>query len=631
MRLKSANVKKFKSVDDSTSIRIEEDVTALVGKNESGKTAVLQAMYRLNPLTSGHPTGFEELRDYPRRYRSRDKKVIPTVAPVSMEFELDDTDIATFESKFGQGTLVKESDGESPAQSLTVEVSRRYGNQSMFFGPLADEVAMIRGRISNAGLSLPKYEKKTYKDTIAALKESTAEGAKKLGADLEEEDLPRQGQNLLRGLLPKFQYFDEYNMLPGSVSIRRLQGQDEDDLEPDERTALALLRLAGVEQEEFTEAEYESRKAALEAAANQLTDELFEYWTQNDDLSVELDIEFRPVKPASASHVQPPPEPWLQIRVRNQRHRVTLNMSERSKGFVWFFSFLAAFSEFADETRRVILLDEPGLNLHAKAQADLLRYIDEKLAPHHQVIYSTHSLFMIAPDHIERCRTVEDLDNNGTKVSEDVWSARPETVFPLLGALGVEMSQTLIIGGHQLLVEGPADVTYLSIVGQVLQEAGGRGLDPRWTVTPVGGIDKLPTFVALLGSSDLDIAVLMDGASGGNQRLTQLVNRGLLDAKRLIPITDITDSTEADLEDLFEVDWYLSLLDKSGVGKLTASKLKGGGRIVKRVEAALGRPFDHYQPAAWLLRDNTDTVAALSDEAKARFQKLIDRLNVLLP
>lgn len=620
VRLSSAIVKKFKSVDNSTAIRIESDVTALVGKNESGKTAILQSMYRINPLPSGHPTSFDELRDYPRRYRSRDRNIIGTVAPIAMEFELDDEDVAAFEAKFGQGTV----------DARTVEVSRRYGSESMYFGPFANEVAMVRQRISDAGLSVSKYEKDTYADTLAALKSSTAEAATKLAADLEKENIPAQGRSLLRGRLPKFQYFDEYNMLPGSVSIRRLQQEDEDDLEPDERTALSLLRLAGVDEAEFTESEYESRKAALEAAANQLTDELFEYWSQNDSLSVELDIEFRPVDPPPNGQIQPP-EPWLQIRVRNQRHRVTLNMAERSKGFVWFFSFLAAFSEFADENRRVILLDEPGLNLHARAQADLLRYIDERLATRHQVIYSTHSLFMIEPGHIERCRTVEDVDDDGTKVSEDVWEARPATVFPLLGALGVDMAQTLIIGNHQLLVEGPADVAYLSIVGQVLRDSGGRALDPRWTITPVGGIEKLPTFVALLGSSDLDVAVLMDGAAGGNQRLTQLVNRGMLDAKRLIPITDISGTAEADIEDLFDLDWYLGLLEKSGVGKLPASRLKGTGRAVKRVEAALGRRFDHYQPASWLLRDRTDTATSLSDPARQRFQGLIDRLNALLP
>jgi predicted ATP-dependent endonuclease of OLD family len=86
-------------------------------------------------------------------------------------------------------------------------------------------------------------------------------------------------------------------------------------------------------------------------------------------------------------------------------------MAERSKGFIWLFSFLAAFSEYVNEGRRIILLDEPGLNLHAKAQNDLLRFIDDRLAPHHQVIYSTHSLFMIEPTKLDRCRTVEDVDD----------------------------------------------------------------------------------------------------------------------------------------------------------------------------------------------------------------------------
>lgn len=615
MRLKSARITRFKSVDDSTEILVEPEVTALVGKNESGKTAILQAMYRFNPLPSGHPVDFAELRDYPRRYRSRDKSTIPSTRPVALNFEIEDSDKEAIESAFGAGVL----------KATEVRISRRYGDQSKSFSALTDDVALLTPRITNAGLSQEKYVHESYEETLLALESSSAAAAKELGASLRAEDLPGKVRKLVASRLPKFQYFDDYNILPGSVSISRLQSVSEDELDASERTALSLLRLAGVDQEEFTESEYESRKAALEAAANQLTDELFEYWTQNADLSVELDIEFRPVTPPPGT-AQVPPEPWLQIRVRNARHRVTLNMAERSKGFIWFFSFLAAFSEYADEARRVILLDEPGLNLHARAQNDLLRFIDERLAPNHQVIYSTHSLFMINPIKLEACRTVEDIGDKGTVVSADVWSARPETVFPLLGALGVDMTQTLIIGPDQLLVEGPADVAYLSVLSDLLRREGGRGLDPRWTLTPVGGVDKLPTFIALLGGSDLNLTVLLDGASGGNQRLTNLIERGLLDGSRLIPITDITGTNEADLEDLFDIDWYLDLVAASGVGKVPKSKLTGG-RVVKQVEAALGGKFDHYQPAGFLLREPTDRTASLSDESKQRFQAVIDRIN----
>jgi hypothetical protein len=90
-------------------------------------------------------------------------------------------------------------------------------------------------------------------------------------------------------------------------------------------------------------------------------------------------------------------------------------------------------------------------------------------------------------------------------------------VFLLLGALGVDMTQTLVIGPNQLLVEGPSDVVYLTVMSDVVRQAGGTPLDPCWTITPVGGLDKVPAFVSLLGGSDLSIAVLMDVAADGNR------------------------------------------------------------------------------------------------------------------
>lgn len=107
----------------------------------------------------------------------------------------------------------------------------------------------------------------------------------------------------------------------------------------------------------------------------------------------------------------------------------------------------------------IILLDEPGLSLHARAQEDLLRYIDEELAPRHQVIYTTHSPFMI-PRQLVRVRTVHDVwyDKHGeiivegTKVGDDVLSTDPDTVFPLQTALGYELTHSLFVGKKTLCV-----------------------------------------------------------------------------------------------------------------------------------------------------------------------------------
>lgn len=162
-----------------------------------------------------------------------------------------------------------------------------------------------------------------------------------------------------------------------------------------------------------------------------------------------------------------------------------------------------------------------------------------------------------------------------------------------------------------------------------LRRNSGTGLDPRWTITPVGGIDKIPTFIALLGGSDLSITVLMDVAGGGNQRLTNLVQRGLLDPQRLVPLTDLTGTSQADIEDLFNRDWYLKLLRASGVGRIAKSKVTGG-RIVKQVEAALGGRYDHYQPASHLMRSPGTLLDEIDQATQDRFQQLFIRLNNLL-
>ena len=632
MRLASVHIKRFKSVDDSGEFDLESDITALVGKNESGKTAALQALYRVNPVESGYTRKFDALRDYPRGDYNEDEADgnIVGISPVTAVFILTDNDKESVAEQFGPKTLTSD----------TVTVSRRYDDDMMYMGLTIDELAMVKFLVGAAGLDEKKYAAGTSVKVIVDRLQGEVEvaAATELGETLASMDFKKEVRKFIRPLIPKFVYFDEWGTIGDDIPVNRLL-DEESDLSPSERTALSLLRVAKADAGRFTEENYTMRKASMEGAANSLTKKLFKYWSQNQDLRITLDVDMRKtaiesiVSNQGISVPQFDLDPYLKIGVFNNRHQVTLDIGQRSRGFLWFFSFLAAFSEYArDKTPKIILLDEPGLSLHATAQADLLRYIEDELAPHHQVIYTTHSPFMIDASHIERCRTVEDKHYEGTKITADVLRAGQETMFPLFAAIGVDLAQTLLIGPHQLLVEGPSDLLYLAVMSEAVKtrmDDSTAGLDPRWSVVPAGGIEKMPAFISLFTGSNLNIAAMIDVAAKGNQRIDDIINRGLIEHSAIVRLTEFTKTREADIEDLFDRAWYLNLLDESGVGNFEENGLNSG-RIMPQIEKLLGRRFDHYHPASVLSR-SPNVIDKLTDEDIERFSILFNRLNNMLP
>jgi predicted ATPase len=558
--LKAAVVKNFRSIEHSGTVRFEPDVTCLVGKNESGKTAFLQAVYQANPF-GGPDRGFDELRDYPRRLRGRDRAQIATTTPVEATFELSDGDLEAVAAGFGDVLTSKE---------LTVQ--RTYaGDRRVLVGD--DEVQ----------------------------------------GDLAE---------LLASRLPRFLYFDGYSVLPGRVSIPRLQATTEEDLLPGERTALALLRLAGVAADEFVESEYEVRRAALESAATAVSEEVFRYWSQNPELTVELDLDFR----EAGRNGQGGP-PFLDVRIRNHRHRVTTNFGERSGGLVWFFSFVAAFSELRESEGLVLLLDEPGLGLHAAGQADLLRYVNEQLTGGHQVVYTTHSPFMVDATRPHRARTVEDVEGEGTRVREGAAATSRDTVLPLSGALAVSLLEGLGAGRRTLLVGGVADLVYLEVMSGYLRDGGRRALGPDWRLLPTGGLAGLPLLAALLGAP-LEAPVLLE-VGAGHPSVRALIEQGLVLPERLLALTELTGQSEAGLEDLFDEPFYLHLLAATGTDGFDPEELAGEGSLVRRVERATGTALDRYRPASFLLQHQHRLLPAIGREPLHRFARLFATLDEL--
>ena len=606
MILKSVRMREYKNIRDSGDVAIDGRVTCLVGKNESGKSSLLEAIYRLNPAATGHPETFSALRDYPRRRYLQDRHDVPATCPVTAVFELEEEDLRA----------VQEATASERPAPRRIVVSRNYGNDLMWHF----ERDAAPGEAASA--PPPPEEGADIADTASPEARSDPLPPGEADDGTPETDrgaaLPADLRRALEERLPRFLYFDEYSVIGGRLSLPRLQCADEGSLEPGERSALSLLRLAGVDVSHFRTGEYETRKASLEAAANELTEEVLRYWTQNPHLCVDLDIDPDGRGEAGA--------PFVEIRIRDQRHRVTLNFGERSQGFTWFFSFLAALSEFRHSSRTILLLDEPGLGLHAAGQRDLLRFIEEGLAPSHQVVYSTHSPFMVAAAALERVRTVEDRDGAGSCVSHAFFDHSRDTRLPLQVSLGAELIHALPVAGDTLLVKGPSDHVFLTALSTHLESRGRACLDSRWTVVPVGGLSGVCAFAALLGTRP-SVAIITDLGDAEECVAESTAGREMLAREGIIRLSDITGSEAADIEDLFTEEFYLDLVNRSHAAAIEAFEIQGAGRIVERIESATGAGFNRYLPALFLL-EHPETISENLDESTlARFETLFRRVN----
>ncbi len=651
LTLIKAQVWKYKSIEDSMPVELSPNVTVLVGKNESGKTAFLEALYKAMPLGSAK---YNYIADYPRkdlvRYRPQhEAKNYQKV--VELTFRIEAT-LATKINKevFGGVEVV------APGTTFTRDTT--FGNTSTISLIIDEKAALAALQKPLAGL---EHKDEVFADAISLTDVLTKIEALELPADSKlaafaaqwrARAIKPEGWRLTNGhiwqtyllpALPKFLYFDDYKLLQGKINLQTLQQRiAADQLTDADETALGLLELAGTTLKELTNEEgYESAKAKLEAIGLSITQKIFEFWKQNQDLDVEFDLK--------ADTKDAPPFNNginLYIRIKNRRHGVTVPFDQRSKGFIWFFSFLVWFdavqSRADTEDALVLLLDEPGLNLHALAQADFLAYIGE-LAEQHQIIYTTHSPFMIDGARLEDVRVVEDRIKEGTKVSSELAGSSDESLFPLQAALGYSIAQNLFIAKKNILIEGPADLILLQHLATLI-EAEGKPALANTILVPVGGLDKLATFVALLGSNKLKLVVLHDRASTPHQKLEDLIRQKLIERKRVLDFSMFIEPqpSEADIEDLLPLDIYVSAFNAAYAKELAGSELSTAElgthpRIVERINQWLKAKgiallkdggFNHYRVAQAVLPKLNSTT--LKSEEIARFEKLFATIGEVL-
>lgn len=531
MKLKRYIVFDFRSVKNSGWVDCD-DVTTLVGVNESGKSNMLLALWKLNPVRDGK---IDILHDMPVDKLGEMRNHAENTKFITAEFNLESKDINILSGKYD----LKDSFNEKNVPIL--EVSRFYdGKYTMLLNKKSiDEYSLLDKSNEN-------------KET--------------------EVDL---GKDLL-SMMPKFVYYSNYGNLSSRIylphavewlkgnSVSGIEKNDEQirtirilfdfvNLSPEEilesgRDAIDLANLGNhyminsptKEQIAKSEDEKEKRSILLQSASNKLTRSFKDWWKQGN-------YKFRFMADGD----------YFTILVSDEKRPAEVDLRLRSTGLQWFLSFYLTFLVESEEAHEnaILLLDEAGLTLHPLAQKDLVHFFN-RLASKNQLINTTHSPFIVDTDNMDRCKVVYVNEDGLTEVSSDLRKNiknNLSSVYAVHAALGLGVSDVLLQGCQMVVVEGVSDQYYLNAIKNYLISA--KEIRPNKDIIfiPSGGVKNIASISSLIGGKNSDIPYIIIDSDKSGEDLKNKISNGLYknSKDKILEIKDITGMAYSEVEDLF--------------------------------------------------------------------------------
>ena len=529
MKLLRYQVENFRSVENSGWIDCD-NVTTLVGINESGKSNLLLALWKLNPAREG---SIDLLHDLPVSKLSTLRKNVSNVKFISAEFVLEEESAKT----------ISEATGANCSSETKVVVSRYYD-----------------------GL----YEIE-YPDGCPSFNNESVEGE-----EFDEDSDKKRLTDAILEEIPKFVYYSNYGNLSTKIYlpnvIKWLKGETVSGIDVNEdqvRTLRVLFDFVKLDPQEIlnlgkdpkilamerssnrnvtptaaeiekAENDKEERSILLQSASGELTRQFKDWWKQGEyKFRFEADGDYFRI--------------WVSDRLRTDE----VGLELRSTGLQWFISFYLIFLVESQENHKnaILLLDEAGLTLHPLAQKDLSHFFDN-LSVNNQIINTTHSPFIIDTTNIDRCRVVY-LDENGfTVASSDLRQGadllNEKSIYAVHAAMGLSVSDILLQGCQNIIVEGPSDQHYLNAIKSFLIKEKLFAPKQEMVFVPSGGVKGVPGVVSILSSKTEELPyVLVDSDVSGQDTIKKL-SSGLYKGQkdRIVQVKDITNIDNSEVEDM---------------------------------------------------------------------------------
>jgi len=603
MRLRKFRVHAFRCIHDSGEIKVG-DLASFVGKNESGKTAILEALTLLNKDTKVSDL---DLCD------EMSEELKAELSLVEGELELSEKETALIREKFPnlqdiRRVRIYRSNKNPKVQydfgevKISGEASKRLNSWENFVDRIQDFVAsmpnQIRIRVDTKFLSgPPPRTRDVFMDTMAEFNNNVyvlASEDQKVISEWKKiyQDLDSIFDNLLIGttersalenfiedrLHPRFVYFSDYKKILGNIDLeeflRETKGIRPKGLEYVEEfdkaeTVMNLFYLAELDSDKLEEAQNSPSRLIklLHTASRRLSDRLNPAW-KGDPIHVELRWN---------------PGNILSVVISDVHKDGTVTntglLNRRAEGFKWTFSFIvnfAAETQKAELKEAILLLDEPARNLHPAQQrgiSDLLK----GLAGSNQILYATHSPFMIFDYTLGNLLVVElDKRKHLSRIYYDYWNADEETLIPVLYGLSKGLVESIMdrqIGFNSrpvIIVETMSDCMYLNAFDKFLKDPN-LSMNPL-NIVPAYNKNSVMSLATFYRNHGYDTFVLLDNTEESRQISTQLQSNGFKSVQMIF--LELSGQPKQFLEDLLADDDYLFAVNQTYEVKLRKEGFK---------------------------------------------------------
>ena len=510
MLLRSIEITDFLSIKGSTTLLLDKTITVLLGSNDHGKSNLLKALQCLN-------------EDCPIKHEDVNWDAEGT-ASLNFTFALAESEQHAWAEE-----IKKLSDQLLSEQLLNVVAAEEMAERSVEAtlptkGPVSTVSVSMADVTSSENHAETRFESiRTFltANSVGNPPESLILSRRGVGNQLSYRgipivELPEEIQSLIRAAIPRVELFKTLTgELQDSVSMGQLLTDEFEFMQ-------GLFFYAGVDPAHagslFEHNDETERQ--IQNASKMLDENLRRLWGQGTQLTFSLahrngKIEFLADDPS--------------ITKRKAR------MSKRSDGVTQFFRtsiLLHARRKKHPANSYLYLFDEPGVYLHPQGQKDLLQ-VFEQLGADNQIVYATHSLFMLNQNFPERHRLVI-KGTDGTKID-----AKPHRANWRLAtdALGVFLTSNILFSSHVLFVEGDSDCMYLFEFFRLLNRFGEIDADiNRLGIMSFSDIQNLKFLLQVIrrDGTDTQAMVLFDGDREGaatSTRVTELCER--LSVKRV--------------------------------------------------------------------------------------------------